>query len=175
MDKSIEDKNSQKLKIRALTDSMQIKIDETNEKINQINKHIQQATGFEQESLHSQIANLKAELEGLRVKKEDNTIGVQFTIAEGKLDKKEKQIAKAKEKISKNNDNGLMLDDLVVVHMPMNYAKKVYMEWKHNPRPGGPEKTLPVDIQETIITGVLQGLFREEEIKEIVAKTIERN
>jgi hypothetical protein len=111
---------------------------------------------------------------GARVK-EDNTIGVQFTIAEGKLDKKEKQIAKAKEKISKNNDNGLMLDDLVVVHMPMNYAKKVYMEWKHNPRPGGPEKTLPVDIQETIITGVLQGLFREEEIKEIVAKTIERN
>jgi hypothetical protein len=75
----------------------------------------------------------------------------------------------------KGNGDGLMLDDLVVVHMPMNYAKKVYMEWKHNPRPGGPEKTLPVDIQETIITGVLQGLFREEEIKEIVAKTIERN
>lgn len=68
--KSIDDKVSQKDKMRVKSDEMQKHIEELNQRIAQINKHIQHSTGIEQEKLHTQIANLKAELEGLRVRKE---------------------------------------------------------------------------------------------------------
>lgn len=69
--KSIEEKTSQKEKLKTKADGVQKQIDALNERIAQINKHIQHATGIEQETLHTTIANLKAELEGLRVRREN--------------------------------------------------------------------------------------------------------
>ncbi len=68
--KSIEEKTSHKDKLRAKILQIQAQIDECATKINAINKHIQHASGIEQESIHTLISDLKAELEGLRVRKE---------------------------------------------------------------------------------------------------------
>ncbi len=70
--RSIEEKSKQKDKLRGTSAELQKNIEQLNERIVQINKHIQQATGLEQEELHTAIANLKAELEGLRVRKENH-------------------------------------------------------------------------------------------------------
>ena len=70
--KSIEEKTKQKDKLRANSTDFQQQIEIMNERILQINKYIQKATGLEQEELHGAIADLKAELEGLRVRKENH-------------------------------------------------------------------------------------------------------
>ncbi len=69
---SIEEKNSQKDKIKQKSIKLQGEIEEVSEKIEQINKRIKDASGLEQEGLHNQIANLKAEIEGLKVRKENS-------------------------------------------------------------------------------------------------------
>ncbi|OIO80474.1 hypothetical protein AUJ84_03360 [Candidatus Pacearchaeota archaeon CG1_02_32_132] len=69
---SIQEKIKQKDKIKEQSENAQREIDSLNEKINQINKHIQKSTGIEQETLHSSIANLKADIEGIRVRKENH-------------------------------------------------------------------------------------------------------
>jgi len=68
--KSIEEKMSQKDKIKVGGEGMQSEIESLSSKIQDINKKIQEATGIEQDNLHNEIANLKAELEGMRVRKE---------------------------------------------------------------------------------------------------------
>ncbi len=68
--KSLNEKSEHKEKLKSNADNMQKEIDALSGKINEINKHIQQATGLEQETLHSQIADLKAGIEGLKVKLE---------------------------------------------------------------------------------------------------------
>jgi len=69
--KSIEEKSKLKDKAKQKAQEIQNKIDSLNNKISQINKHIQKSTGLEQETLHETITNLKAELEGHRVRKEN--------------------------------------------------------------------------------------------------------
>jgi len=69
--KSIEQKSSQKDKVRSQSDKLQQELESLNNKINQINRHIQQSSGIEQDKLNETITTLKAELEGLRVRKEN--------------------------------------------------------------------------------------------------------
>jgi len=69
--KSIESKNILKENEKEKAEKTQEKIDSLNEKISGINLHIQKSTGIEQETLHETIANLRAELEGLKVRKEN--------------------------------------------------------------------------------------------------------
>jgi len=69
--KSIEDKENIKTSIRSNIEEMQKILEDINEKINQINKHIQKSTGLEQEQLHNEVGNLRASLEGLKVRKEN--------------------------------------------------------------------------------------------------------
>src|SRR3990172_8021350 len=69
--KSINEKNAQKEKLKEGSIKLQGEIDSIFEKINQINKKIKEASGIEQETLHNEIANLKASLEGLGVRKEN--------------------------------------------------------------------------------------------------------
>jgi chromosome segregation protein len=69
--KSIDAKMQLKDKIREKADKLQKQIESLSEEINKINRSIQQASGLEQEELHNGIANLKAELEGLRVRGEN--------------------------------------------------------------------------------------------------------
>ncbi len=69
--KSIQEKTSQKEKVKEKAEKHQERITSLTDEIQKINKNTQQATGLEQETLHTNIANLKAELEGLRVRKEN--------------------------------------------------------------------------------------------------------
>ena len=69
--KSIQEKTSQRDKLREKSEKHQKDITGLTDEIQRINKSIQQATGLEQETLHNNVANLKAELEGLKVRKEN--------------------------------------------------------------------------------------------------------
>jgi chromosome segregation protein len=68
--KSIDEKEGVKEKIKGKIENTTDELIKLEEKINEINKRVQKASGMEQEKLHDDIANLKAELEGLRVRKE---------------------------------------------------------------------------------------------------------
>src|SRR3989344_4415472 len=69
--KSIQDKNEQKEKIINRRKKVEKDNQVLDEKINGINKEIQRATGVEQGELQEQIVNLKSEIEGLKVRKEN--------------------------------------------------------------------------------------------------------
>ncbi|MBX4212284.1 chromosome segregation protein SMC [Candidatus Pacearchaeota archaeon] len=69
--KSMEEKSEAKDEIKEKVQSLGKEIEDISDNIQKINKHIQQATGLEQETLHTAIANLKAELEGLKVRREN--------------------------------------------------------------------------------------------------------
>lgn len=71
INKSIEEKEAIRQKKKREFDEMQEEIKGLTEKIGQINKQVQQSTGVEQDGLRNQIANLKADIEGLRVRKEN--------------------------------------------------------------------------------------------------------
>src|SRR3989344_4962769 len=71
IDKSINEKGEYKEKNKEKINKIQQELEKYSERINEITKKIQQATGLEQETLHTNIANLKAELEGLRVRLEN--------------------------------------------------------------------------------------------------------
>src|SRR3990172_1019706 len=69
--KSIGEKNAHRDKLKEKSINLQGEIDSISEKISHINKKIKDSSGIEQDALHNQIANLKADLEGLRVRKEN--------------------------------------------------------------------------------------------------------
>lgn len=68
--KSIQEKEGQRGKLREKAEKLQKEIEQLGEKTQQINKTIQQAAGIEQDTLRNGIANLKADVEGIRVRKE---------------------------------------------------------------------------------------------------------
>jgi len=101
--KSIDEKNTQKEKLRENSLKMQGEIDSLSGKIEQINRKIREATGLEQETLHNNIANLKAELEGLRVRKENyenrkNETARRISEIEKNIPEIEKEIEELKKK-----------------------------------------------------------------------------
>src|SRR3989338_6990089 len=71
INESIAEKSEQKDKIKASIEKIQKELEKQTEQISQIGKHIQQATGLEQETVRTHVANLKAELEGLKVRREN--------------------------------------------------------------------------------------------------------
>ena len=71
INESIAEKSKQKDKIKLSIESVQKELEKQTEQISQIGKHIQQATGLEQETVRTHVANLKAELEGLKVRREN--------------------------------------------------------------------------------------------------------
>ncbi len=95
--KSIEEKNSQKDKIREKSMKTQGEIEQLTEKINQINNHTRQASGVEQETLRNSIANLRAEIEVLKVRK-DNYQNKK-TETERRISEMEKSIPQLKKEI----------------------------------------------------------------------------
>lgn len=70
--KSIQEKNLEIEKIKKLILTQKTTIENLEEKISNLNSEIQKQTGFEQDALNQEIANLRAELAGLLVKKENN-------------------------------------------------------------------------------------------------------
>ncbi|HIG52071.1 TPA: chromosome segregation protein SMC [Candidatus Pacearchaeota archaeon] len=69
--KSLEEKSKEKENIKKKIEFIQDKIEKNNDKINQINKQIKKSTGLEQEQVHEIISDTKAEIEGLRVRREN--------------------------------------------------------------------------------------------------------
>jgi len=59
-------------KVKSQIEKIKSSISELNKKIETITEHIQKASGLEQESVRKEIANLRAELVGLTVKKENS-------------------------------------------------------------------------------------------------------
>jgi chromosome segregation protein len=75
----IEKKQKAKEKQKEIIEKTQSEIAVLESKINEINLHIQKATGIEQEKLHSEVSDLRAELAGLTVKKENYSSRIQET------------------------------------------------------------------------------------------------
>lgn len=69
--KSIAEQNVRKDNIRKDISEQQERVEKINVRIAEINRHIQRATGIEQETLKNQISNLRAELEGSKVRREN--------------------------------------------------------------------------------------------------------
>lgn len=69
--KSIEEKLEDRDSLKKKVENTQEELNVLNRRIEEINKHIQKSTGLEQETLHENISNLKAEIEGLKVRKEN--------------------------------------------------------------------------------------------------------
>lgn len=70
--KEIESKNKDGEKIKKSLISLESEIDSIEEKISEINSKIQKQTGLEQEKLNQEISNLRAELAGLSVRKDNH-------------------------------------------------------------------------------------------------------
>ena len=72
INKEIENKGKESEKIKKVIISFETEIETLEEKISEINSKIQKQTGLEQEKLNREISNLRAELAGLYVKKENH-------------------------------------------------------------------------------------------------------
>lgn len=71
INEDIEKKNHSLNKLKKVSEQYRKEILDIETKITQINSLIQQATGFEQEKLNHEIADLRADLAGLKVKSEN--------------------------------------------------------------------------------------------------------
>lgn len=93
-------------------------------------------------------------------------IGIQYTTdpRHVKLDRKKRQIGKAKQKIEADSD----FQDIVLVSIPVPVVKKLYQEWSKVKKPGGPEKSLDEESQKEITTGVLKDVIPQNEIEDLL-------
>lgn len=71
IEEQIQKKNKEIEKIQKIILNQKIAIENLEEKIKQINSTIQQSTGLEQEKLNNEIANLRADLAGLKVRQDN--------------------------------------------------------------------------------------------------------
>ncbi len=69
--RELKEKEEKISKLNKKLEELHEEASEINGKIVEINEHIQRSTGFEQEQLHREISDLKAEIAGLVVKKEN--------------------------------------------------------------------------------------------------------
>ncbi|MEK6889003.1 MAG: chromosome segregation SMC family protein [Nanoarchaeota archaeon] len=104
--KSIGEKDKQKEKFKEEARNASDEQEKLNERINEITKHIQRSSGIEQEKLNDDIANLKAELEGLRVRRENyenrkREVDRRVTEMEKSIPEFEKEIQELKEESPK--------------------------------------------------------------------------
>ncbi len=77
LDKTIENYEKEIQKIKSKIKSKEEEISALQEKITQINKLIQSSTSDEQEVLHKELSDLKADLAGLEVRKENHQSRIQ--------------------------------------------------------------------------------------------------
>lgn len=111
------------------------------------------------------IIRRKSHSRGVGVEAENRSdIGVQFTTSSNreKLNMKEEQLRRARSHLSKED----MVEDIVLISVPLVSVESVYEEWAKNPAPGGPEKLWSAEIKKTIFKKILSGMFSEEELEE---------
>jgi len=96
---NLSGKDKAKSKLKKEAENIQENIQELEEKINSLNKNIQTSTGVEQDALNAEISNIRAELAGLNVRKENNEARIQEIQA--KRNKTEEEIKNLKAELGK--------------------------------------------------------------------------
>ena len=95
---------------------------------------------------------------------EENIYGIQFTTSTNpnELKKKNRTISKAKKQFIEKG----VIDDIVLVQIPLKTSEKVYKDWVTNGKPpGGPDKLWDDATKKKILKGVFFGLMKPEEIE----------
>jgi len=87
-----EKKEKEKFKLKTEEQEIREKIDKLQQEIAKINAAIQKSSGIEQEQLNNDISNLRAELAGLSVRKENNEARLQEILAKRKKSEEEIRI-----------------------------------------------------------------------------------
>ncbi|MDD5627339.1 MAG: hypothetical protein PHW01_05015 [Patescibacteria group bacterium] len=103
---------------------------------------------------------------GIRAEKEKKDIGIQFTTIKDplKIYDKEKQVAKAKKRLQDQGKEN-MIEDIVLVSIPINKFMNGYNIWKSAKNPGGPDKLWPPETKKEIFSKILSGMLTSDEIE----------
>jgi hypothetical protein len=100
---------------------------------------------------------------GTEESKNNEDVGIQFTIDPNATEKKLAQIKRSKKEFGMKD-----VDDIVLVTIPLQQSKDIYDRWEQAGRPpGGPEKLWKEATQERIFRGVLNGFFKKKEIDDM--------
>jgi hypothetical protein len=92
--------------------------------------------------------------------------GIQFTLNTQRhvLNRKMDQIRRSKQRLTEEDH----IDDIMLVTMDMGFMGTAYRQWQEKGRlPGGPDKFLPPAVRKQIFTKTLEGMFPEEELREM--------
>lgn len=88
-------------------------------------------------------------------------LGVQFTINNSAVGKKERQISLAREQLGEGKYSEYIrraVDDIVLVVVPLREFSDVFRKWVQDGRPpGGPEQYLPLESRIELVQKTLQG------------------
>lgn len=116
------------------------------------------------------IVRVNTQQRGVGVEKDTRKAevkGIQFTIQSSQeaLHKKEVQIERARRQLGEG------INDVVLVHIPLNHVSDMYEEWLRLKRPaGGPEKLWSGQTKERIFRGIMQGILSPEQIDDHLAR-----
>lgn len=119
------------------------------------------------------IIKIKTARRGVAVEgtDDDQTIGVQFSIAK-KRARKKKKLEGAKDRAKAS---GVKIDDIVLVRVRLKQLTDMFAAWSVNKPPGGPDELWEPEVKWQILRGVLKGLFSEKEIEEMRSKVVSTN
>jgi len=97
-------------------------------------------------------------------------IGIQFTL----MFRKDSMLGKRKT-VSEALRRGITgeledLQDIAVVNVHPAYIKRSVNQWKKTKKPGGPDECLEVAAKVDLVQKILEDLFSEEEIDEIISR-----
>ncbi len=108
------------------------------------------------------IIKVKMRKRGVSVEEveDSHVIGVQFTIGK-KLRGKKGQVDKAKH-LAK--EVGSVLEDIIIVRIPLKELRPLFLAWSANKNPGGPDELWSNEIKEKIFKGLLFDLLDKDEV-----------
>jgi hypothetical protein len=111
------------------------------------------------------VVHRKKHLRGVKVEEDESeNVGVQFYMDQTKEEFKQKQIARVKERIHQGDEIGV--EDIVLVTVPMEYARDTYAKWSDGGKlPGGPDKLWDIKTKDVVFRGVMNGILLPEEIE----------
>lgn len=93
---------------------------------------------------------------------QDKDVGIQFTLKSGSnLRNKKRSLERhLREEV---NESGV--EDIVLVSVPIDFAKGYFKVWEQVQEPGGPERLIPLELKEQLFRGALEGLLTEKQIE----------
>lgn len=110
------------------------------------------------------IVKVKTHTRGIEAQSDEKTVGIQFTLNPNKQEKKLEQLQSAKA-YTKG-----VVDDMMLVVLPLSDIQSIYDTWQEKKTPGGPEGLWDTNTKQKILQGILQNLVSEDEIKAIITQ-----